>query len=310
MLSDSIKRSAGEWSELWNRFWFSAIDPTTVCVLRVLAGGMLLYTHVIWTLGLGRFFGADGWLPEEQSRFFHGSSSFAWSFFGWTESGMLFTGMHIVGLIVILLFTVGCFTRVTSILSAIFLIAFANRAGGMLFGLDQINGLLVLYLCLTDCGARLSFDRWRERRERGEGTERLVIPSVTSNIGLRLIQIHLCLIYLVAGMSKLLGESWWSGIAFWGTAANYEYQSVDLLWLAYFPFVVNFLTHLTVFFELAYPVLIWGRLTRPLMLGLALVMHLGIAICMGMMTFGLVMIIANASFVNFKDWKMFADDRI
>ena len=37
--------------------------------------------------------------------------------------------------------------------------------------------------------------------------------------------------------------------------------------------------------------------TRPVMLLLAIPLHLGIAFCMGMVTFGVVMLIANLSFV-------------
>ena len=32
-------------------------------------------------------------------------------------------------------------------------------------------------------------------------------------MSIRLIQIHLCLIYLCSGLSKLHGESWWNGSA-------------------------------------------------------------------------------------------------
>ncbi len=57
------------------------------------------------------------------------------------------------------------------------------------------------------------------------------------------------------------------------------------------------MTHVTVYWELSFCVLIWPRLTRPLVLALAIPLHLGIAFCMGMMTFGLVMLIGCLSFV-------------
>jgi hypothetical protein len=61
--------------------------------------------------------------------------------------------------------------------------------------------------------------------------------------------------------------------------------------------VVNFMTHLTVFWELSFAALIWPRRTRPLVLLMALPLHLGIGLCLGMMTFGLVMLIGCLSFV-------------
>jgi hypothetical protein len=117
-------------------------------------------------------------------------------------------------------------------------------------------------------------------------------------VAIRLIQIHMCVIYFYAGTRKLLGASWWDGSAMWLSAANYEYQSIDLTWLANWPLLGIALTHLVILFEVFYCVLIWNRLTRPVILFLVIVMHLGIASCMGMITFGLAMIVGNLAFIS------------
>ncbi|RMG35023.1 MAG: hypothetical protein D6725_13245, partial [Planctomycetota bacterium] len=121
--------------------------------------------------------------------------------------------------------------------------------------------------------------------------------SVWTNVAQRLIQIHLCVVYLFAGLSKLQGAAWWNGTAFWGAIANAEYQTADLTALAAWPAVVNLCTHGIVAFELSYCVMIWNRWWRPWWLAAAGLLHLGIGICLGMMTFGLVMIAANLAFV-------------
>src|SRR5205823_1112765 len=46
----------------WNRFWFTPSDPATLGLIRILAGSMLFYTHLIWSLDLESFFGTPGWL--------------------------------------------------------------------------------------------------------------------------------------------------------------------------------------------------------------------------------------------------------
>jgi hypothetical protein len=112
------------------------------------------------------------------------------------------------------------------------------------------------------------------------------------------MQLHLCVIYLFSGLGKATGETWWDGSAMWLAVANYEYQSIDLTWLAAWPAVLSFFAHLTVAWELSYPALVWPRLTRPLVVALAIPIHLGIALFLGMMTFGLAMIIANLAFVS------------
>ena len=56
----------------WNRFWFAPTDPATLCLLRVLVGSMLFYTHLVWSLDLAGFFSPAGRLPVEFVRTFHG----------------------------------------------------------------------------------------------------------------------------------------------------------------------------------------------------------------------------------------------
>ena len=107
----------------------------------------------------------------------------------------------------------------------------------------------------------------------------------------------MCIIYLFAGMAKLTGPAWWDGTAMWMALGNMEYQSLDMTWMADWPRLINLMTHVTIFWELSYSALIWPRLTRPVVLVLAIPLHMGIAICLGMITFGLAMLIGNLAFV-------------
>ena len=43
--------------EAWDDFWFTPTSPSTLSAIRVLAGAMLLYTHLVWSLDLDAFFG-------------------------------------------------------------------------------------------------------------------------------------------------------------------------------------------------------------------------------------------------------------
>ena len=53
----------------------------------------------------------------------------------------------------------------------------------------------------------------------------------------------MCVIYFFAGVSKLQGPSWWDGEAMWRAFANLEYQSLDMTWLAWHPWLVNAMSH-------------------------------------------------------------------
>ncbi len=77
-------------------------------------------------------------------------------------------------------------------------------APGHLFGLDQINMLLSMYLMVGPSGAAYSLDRRLKSRRLGAPLPPAE-PSMAANIAVRLIQLHLCVIYLYAGMGKLMG---------------------------------------------------------------------------------------------------------
>jgi hypothetical protein len=274
----------------WNQFWFSPADPTTLCLIRVLAGLMLFYTHAVWTLDLTAFFGDHSWLSREVIAQAN-QDGYSWSVLCWCRSSTTLWAMHVIALTTFALLTIGLWTRAAAVLAFVFTVSYAHRAPGALYGLNQINSMLSLYLMVGPCGSRFSVDAWRAGRN-------LDASSVTANLAIRLMQCHLCVIYLFAGLSKLQGASWWTGFAFWGGIANQEYQTLDLTWLANWPLVINALTHLTVAFELSYCVLIWNRWTRPFMLLLAVGLHLGIVLALGMPTFGLAMMIVNVAFIS------------
>lgn len=287
------REGANTATEAWNRFWFTPADPTTLCLIRVFAGAMLFYTHAIWTLDLEDFFGEQSWLSSDVLAFAN-RDGYSWSVLSWCRSSVTLWAAHIVALTTFSLLTIGLWTRAAAVLAFVFTVSYAHRTPGALYGLDQINSLLSLYLMVGPSGTRFSVDAWRARRARRS----LDAPSVTANLAIRLMQCHLCVIYLFAGLSKLQGVTWWNGFAFWGGIANQEYQTLDLTWLANWPLIINALTHLTVAFELSYCVLIWNRWTRPLVLLSAIFLHLGIVVALGMPTFGLAMLIANVALLN------------
>ena len=288
------------WVDFWNQFWFEKRAANTLAVMRVLVCSMVFYTHFVWTLELPAFFSDNGVLPAEYRGLFQWETSYAWSHFEWLQGDAWMWVSHCAGLLVLLLFLVGWQTRFTGFLSFLLVVSYANRATGAQFGLDQINAFLCFYLAISDCGRVYSVDAWLRRR-RGRGVES---ATVMNNIATRLIQLHMCVVYLFAGLGKLQGTYWWNGEAIWGALASYEYQSVDMTWISEHLWLVNVLTLVAVSWEVTYPFLVWPRLTRPIMLLMAFGIHLGIGICMGMLTFGLVMFYGNLAFVEPRYWRL------
>ena len=282
--------------DAWNRFWFTPTDPATLALVRICTGLLLLRTHWVWVSNHETFFGPDAWLsPAGRAALIESPwSSWSWSHSLWFDSPALVWTLHVVALVAMAMLTLGLFTRASAVVSFLFAVSFANRAIGLTFGLDAINVMLAMYLMIGPAGAACSLDRLiRQRRNKP-----LVESSVSANLAIRLIQLHMCFIYASAALAKFMGETWWDGTAMWLAIANYEYQSIDVTLLAKWPLTLNFLTHATLYWELSYCVLVWLPRWRPWIILLAVPVHLGISTCMGMVEFGLAMLVGNAAFIS------------
>ena len=278
----------------WNRFWFSPRDVRLTGIIRILVGSMVLYTHLVWTIGIDSFLLDTGLIPSEFVRMEADNSGFFWSHLFSIESATTLYIFHAIALVIFAMFAAGLFTRVTSILSFFLIVGYANRLAPAQFGLDQVNAFLTMYLAIAPAGAACSVDAWiRKRRNREQITE-----SVSANISLRLMQIHMCVVYLFAGLAKFRGDSWVLGDAIWGAFASYEYQTFDMTWTANYTWLIHLLTIGTLVFEIGYCALVWNRMTRPILIATAIAMHIGIGLCMGMITFGLIMIFGNLAFLS------------
>jgi hypothetical protein len=277
----------------WNSFWYTPVDPTLLGLIRLLTGTMLLYNHAIWGLVLKDFFGPDSWLSQDLvADIFR--AQYVYSFWQWVPPRWVWLA-YALSMTILFWFTIGLWTRISSILSLIVVISFAHRVPEALFGLDKVIAMLTLYLAIGPSGCALSVDSWLARRRAGDRGP--AAPSVAANFTLRLINVHMCIIYLVAGLSKLQGTAWWNGQAMWMVLGNLEYQAIDMTWLAWHPWLIELLSHFTLFWELTFCVLIWVPILRPLVLFESLVLHLAIGACMGLWTFSLVMLIGCASFL-------------
>jgi Vitamin K-dependent gamma-carboxylase len=277
----------------WNRFWYTPASPALLGVIRIMTGLMLVYTHAVWGLALREFFSSTGWLSPALVRRMH-ENQYHYSFWYLVPDGWIWPA-YALSMVVFVLFTLGLFTRVTSILSLLVAVSYANRIPAALFGLDQINIMLNLYLAIGPSGAAFSLDRWLAQKRSGSTAP--ASASAGANFAIRLIQVHMCVIYFFAGISKLQGPSWWDGEAMWRAFANFEYQSLDMTWLAWHPWLVNAMSHLSILWEISFCVLVWQKRFRPLVLAGAVVLHVGIGACLGMWTFGLIMLVGCASFL-------------
>jgi predicted DCC family thiol-disulfide oxidoreductase YuxK len=297
----------------WNAFFFTPADPTALGLIRVIVGLLLLWNLGVYGLDLHAYFGSDGWADPQAVRFVQAMQApGAWSFWFYVPDALL-RPVWLVCMAVLVLYTVGLWSRVTAVLAWVIVVSTVRRVPVALFGFDQIVSSWALYLAVTGASGRaVSLDRFWSRyraaraavaRRRHDGRWTVAAgapePSVAASIALRLIQLHLCLIYGIAGLAKLQGTGWWTGMAVWGMLASAEFRQFDLTWLASSAWLLNVMTHGTILFEVGYPVLVWVPVLRPLLLATAVAIHVGIAILApGLSEFGVAMIAGNLAFVS------------
>jgi hypothetical protein len=289
----------------WQAFWFTPRANDTLAVMRIATGLMIAYVHAIWLYDLSAFLGPNSLVDAETLTKFH-AGQWKWSYLSGVESMGLLTLHQCVAILAGLAMAAGLLTRISGPLAWFLTLMVCHRVTPFIFGLDQIVVFLSMYMMVAPAGSVWSVDAWiRDRRlSRSELPSWIgfLFPteaaSTMTNVATRLIQCHLCVIYLFGGLGKLRGEMWWEGTAIWFAAASYEYQSMDLTWIGRFPTLVSGITHFTVLWETFYIALIWPRQTRPIMLLTAVMVHMGIGLFMGMITFGVIMLVANFAFVS------------
>jgi hypothetical protein len=145
------------------------------------------------------------------------------------------------------------------------------------YGVDQIVNTFLFYLLLFPSGRAWTFVTRREE----------TIP-----VGcLRVMQLHLCVIYLSAGLEKAFGQQWWNGEAIWQAVSQPVFSTFDLSWLARHPFIPRFAGWGTLVVEIGYLFFIWPRRTRKVWCMATIGLHLGMGLLMGLVFFSSVMIL-------------------
>ena len=320
-----------------DRFFFTPVNPATLCMIRICAGLIAFYIHLAYSFDLMAYVGPNvAWLDRQavdyirkemplqappdsfpsnglddaqpQEPFAHGR--LLWSLYFHVSDPRGIWAIHIGILVVMFLFTIGFCTRVTSVLTWVGAMCYIQRAYSTLFGMDSMMIVTLMYLMIGPCGAKFSVDRlierWRQRKRLGKVLP--VEPSVSANFALRLIQIHFCFIYMASGMSKLLGGLWWNGTAIYYTLANWSFAPMTVgIYMHGLVFLCQhrwlwelFMTGgswFTLFMELGLPFLIWSRRMGWVMVTGSVLLHFGIGMLMGLACFSLFMMTMVSSWI-------------
>ncbi|HEX3868847.1 MAG TPA: hypothetical protein VHV77_00280 [Pirellulales bacterium] len=292
--------------EGWNRFWFLPSDPFTLSVMRVLVGLLAIALVASFTPDLDRFFGPRSFLPVETVETLvaqrHANEPvWQFSYLDYIRNGRELWVAHGVSLAVLAVFTLGLYSRISAIAALIVVLSYMHRAALITSQFEPVLAFLMFYLCFGPCGAYASIDAWLRRRRLRPGENDVVAPSSTATISIRLIQVHLVAVFVMSVLAKMFGDVWWNGTAVWWLTTNSPARLVDFQFLASNKagiYVTNAWSHAQVVYELLFPVLIWNRWARPLLIVVGVVMWTLMALLTGLLGFSAAMVVASFAFVT------------
>jgi len=177
---------------------------------------------------------------------------------------------------------VGLFTRFSATVCWLLHLAFVNSGHFFTYGVDYFITMLLFYCIIFPVGYEFSVDNYLFRYRHTNYT-----PYI------RVLQIHLCIVYFVSGLAKTIGINWWNGVSILKALCRPGISSFHIQTFSKFSGIFVLIGVATIILELLYVVFVnYGR-TRKLWLFLTCVMHIVIAFCLQLPFFAAVMILMN-----------------
>jgi hypothetical protein len=196
--------------------------------------------------------------------------------------------LYVLSLVGLLL---GWHTRQSAFVAWLTHTTLINSGGMFAYGVEIFAHISLAYCVLMPVGSAFSLDVKAGRESDA--------PSPLATVALRVLQFHLCMVYLATGVEKALGAQWQEGEALWKALMQPLYGQFDFAWMASVPLLTKLVTWSTLVIEIGYPLFVWPRQTRLLWVALTLGLHLGIGLFMGLWLFSGIMAVLTFTVFGF-----------
>jgi hypothetical protein len=195
-------------------------------------------------------------------------------------------------------------TRLLSPVNYLLWISMHNRFPHLWDGGDNLMAIVLLYALFADVGTHFSFDAAR-RRAQGKPNEPSGAWAILHNAAMLAIAFQVCLVYGIAGLTKVRSEVWQNGTALYYALRAPEYRLPGVSELIYENGVfVTLLAYATVAFQVSFPFLVFAhRHTRTLAVLIGISFHLAIGSVMGLVTFALFLIAADLALIGDNEYR-------
>jgi len=258
-------------------------------VFRVISGSASLYFLMTCLPYRHYFFGPQGVYPVEQAT----PAPALLSLYSFTTTSLAVDAVYFLTCAVAMCWTLGVATRWLTPVHAILMTSLYNRNPSLADGGDNVFRIVIWFACFA----------MLEGARNKDGTEKSREPSVAGmlhNAAILAMAAQIAVVYMSAGLTKVLGPSWRDGTALYYSLAAHEYRMDGISGLIRRNAGIVVLgTYMTVFFQVLFPALVVAnRWTRRFAVACGLLFHLAIAGCMNLITFAAQMLAVDMLLLN------------
>jgi len=282
-------------------FLTSPVSSKPLAIFRILMAAFALVQAFLWYPDWHAFFGEAGWIQWEISealnedwRIHMHDVHLVFQHLGFSanQTVEMWFWIYVVCTFGLLL---GWYTRIWAFLAwACHYVMMASMTT-FVYGVDIFLHISLFYMILMPVNKAFSLDLKQGRAS--------PITTWADALSLRVLQFHLCLVYLSSGFEKMLIKEWWDGNVLWRSLVQPDFRQFDLIFLVDMPWLVMLLSWFTMIVETFYFAAMWTPKVRLFWLGGIAALHLGIGMFLGLWMFGIIMILLSVSAFGVDAWQ-------
>lgn len=276
--------------QLCQNFWLwltEPVNPLPLAVFRILFGLILLLNGAFLYPDLNMWFSTDAIFPLASARSMTGTNRLN-LFLLLGDNPRTVATVFWLYMSASALLTLGLFPQRMSLIVYAVLASFSHRNIYILHSGDTFIRIASFLMIFAPSGAALSL----ESKIRG-------YPLKSINpAAYRALQFQVCLLYAAAAIFKFKGQAWLNGSAVYIVQQLTEFQHYPVPGFLRTPFMSKVQTWGTLVIEGAFPVLVWFRDTRLIVIAGLLLLHIGIEYQMNIQLFEWTLMASMALFLT------------
>jgi len=283
-------------AQAWNRFFFEPQSPVPVALFRIVFGFVVLIDALLLRPDWQTWFGPRGLVTLPAMQQMEGGTRI--NLFAVLPQTAFWTDMFFWALVAgAILLILGLYTRFSSVMVFLLVESIQQRNLFITNGGDTLLRVVSFFLMFAPAGAALSIDRLRNIWRGVEGVE--IRPRAPW--GQRMIQIELCLLYLMTFWNKSQGPAWIDGTALYYVYHLDQFHRFPVPGFMQDLFMVRLETWLTLTAEFSLGVLVWFKELRYPILAAGVLLHLSLEYSMNVPMFQWTALAVYVTFIDGAD---------